>query len=203
MCAIRLGVFMLLLVCFCAGQTPVAGRSEKIWAVFHPVAAIKVKRISRNCNVLYSEVLHGKKLDTLENGGKMDAFRHVFYMAAFAQKILLHKLRKLGEAHERSNYRAFLKHKNEYGGLADSISSVMDLRNNDLGLALGCNYRSVTLTQLKELATDAVLSGKGVIIRRNSRGYPESCHGVPVDENDDRGKWNRERCLVRSDHVPG
>src|SRR3954462_1646423 len=82
---------------------------EKHWAFFHPFAALKVKRIYKLCLPHYEEVKSSGTLDAYRNGGKLDAFRHVFFMAAFSQRINTRKLRKLGIAHEKGNYSAFLK----------------------------------------------------------------------------------------------
>src|ERR1041384_6063170 len=111
-------IFLILLFTIATrmnGQINRIGRAEVGWAVIHPVAAIRVLRIHRACNQYYKKSVLRSRLDTVENGGKADAYRHVFFMSAFAQKIRIKKLRKLGEAHERTNYRQFVRGKMEQG----------------------------------------------------------------------------------------
>ncbi|MGZ4100232.1 MAG: DUF6973 domain-containing protein, partial [Bacteroidia bacterium] len=124
-----IGIMLLSLSCGAQKRS----KYEWCWAFSHPIAAIKVKHISKTCYAVYKHDLTiREQLDTFSNGGKLDAFRHVFFMAAFAQKVKTKKLRKLGIAHEKGNYQAFLHSKKEEGEIADSISTVMDLQNNEV-----------------------------------------------------------------------
>jgi hypothetical protein len=54
-------------------------------------------------------------------------------MALLTQNIGAKKALKLGIAHEKANFEFFLKKKNEYGELPDSMGSVMDVLNNQMG----------------------------------------------------------------------
>ena len=60
---------------------------EKSWAVFHPFTALKIKKELTIAMKVYAEVRSSKLLDTLENGGKLDAFRHTYTMAYLSRKI--------------------------------------------------------------------------------------------------------------------
>ena len=80
-------------------------------------------------------------------------------MAAFAQKIKIKKLKKLGIAHEKGNYRQFKKYQNEEGERPDSLSNVMDLKNNDLGLKIGSENKKISLADLKELVINEIKNG--------------------------------------------
>lgn len=143
------------------------------------------------------DTINKTRLDQFSIGGKLDAFRHTFYMAAFAQKVKPAKLRKLGEAHEKTNYRQFKKSKTENGEIPDSLSSVMDLKNNELGLSIGCSNRNADLLTLKEMVIANINSGAAFKMRRNHRGRYLTCDGNEIVLNGKR--WNIPKCLVASD----
>ena len=121
---------------------------EKCWAIGHPFAAVKVKKISKRCYKIYNKITTNKQLDTFSNGGTLDAFRHAFFMAAFAQKIKVKKLNKLGIAHEKGNYKQFLKNEYENNELPDSIATVMDLKNNALGFIIAQKHKTESLDKI-------------------------------------------------------
>ena len=80
-----------------AAQKVTLRRAEWLWAIGHPIAAIKVKKIKSSCDLIYTPSKTSSYLDKFETGGTLDAYRHVFYMAAFAQKVKIKKLKKLGK----------------------------------------------------------------------------------------------------------
>src|SRR4051812_7654223 len=90
---------LLSLSLHCLCQTANVSVYETRWAILHPFAALKVHKINRQALVIYNQPFLKTELDHFSNGGKLDAFRHVFFMACFAQKIKIKKLRKLGQAH--------------------------------------------------------------------------------------------------------
>jgi hypothetical protein len=199
----RAGILLLIVLLTgksLSGQINHIGRAEITWAIFHPVTAIRVLMIHRACNSFYGHNLLRSKLDTVENGGKADAYRHVFYMAAFAQKMRIKKLRKLGRAHEKTNYRQFMRGKKEQGEMPDSLSSIMDLRNNETGFAIGCNFRSLKLAELSEFVISAIDSGKALIRKRNKQGTWLNCDDTAISGSTTK-KWDRGGCLVRSDSM--
>lgn len=182
-----------------AAQEPRAGLYEWRWALFHPIAAIQVKLITKQCAVLCKESPVYPELDNFDNGGQADAFRHCFYMAAYSQKIKIRKLRKLGVAHEKSNHRQFLRSKYEEGELPDSLSSVMDLKNNELGFKTGSENKTLSLEALKRLCVQEIRSGKAVIVKRNKAGHYLDCKGKEIDLKIYLHQWNIPKCLVKSD----
>jgi hypothetical protein len=176
---------------------------ELRWAFFHPVAAIKVKCISKKCKKIYDEKVKSNDpaLDKFSYGGKLDAFRHVFYMAAFARKIKTKKLRKLGTAHEKADYKAFLKSKKEFGEMPDSVASEMDLNNNETGFKIGEKNKKMKLDQLQNAVLEAIKEGKAVIMKRNAQGKYLDCEGKIIELEKFAGKWRIPKCLVSSDFV--
>lgn len=169
---------------------------EKLWAFTHPFAALKVKRIYKQCIPYYEEVKKLNTLDAFENGGKLDAFRHAFFMAAFARKIKAKKLRKLGIAHEKGNYTCFLKGIKEDGELADSLSSVMDLKNNECGFKIGADNRKKNLNDLKDIVTEEIKKGETLYFKRNNSGQYLHCNNEIIDLENHRNKWFIPKCLI-------
>lgn len=173
-------------------------RYEKCWAFTHPCAALKVKKIYKRCAPIYEELKKNKTLDSFENGGKLDAFRHVFFMAAFDQKLKTKKLRKLGIAHEKGNYAHFLKNIKEDGELADSLSTVMDLQNNELGFRIGNCNKKTDLQNLKNLVIEAIKKGEAVYFKRNASGQYLNCAGEVIILENYQNKWFIPKCLVKT-----
>ncbi len=172
------------------------GSREKIWAFFHPITAMKMKKISKRCYTVYNNDSLKARLDKFENGGKLDAFRHVFFMASFAQKVGAKKLDRLGELHEKHNYKQFLKGDLEQGELPDSLSSVMDLYNNTIGIEIGRNNKKCSLNELKLICINAINNGKTVFMRRDKNGNYLDCNGRKVELIK---KWSLDKCLVSQD----
>lgn len=133
------------------------------------------------------------------NGGKLDAFRHAYWMISLTDGIGKRRALKLGKAHERGNYREFKKHRLEDAILPDSVSCLMDLKNNRVGAeSIGyCNmfngavdYQRIILNVLEE--------GRLSIIKKDKQGNYLYCDGTFIDTNEWKGKWNIPKCLVAS-----
>ncbi|MBC7694590.1 MAG: hypothetical protein H7141_04000 [Burkholderiales bacterium] len=168
------------------------------WAVFHPLAAIKIKVRLKKAMVIYHEVKNTKQLDNFESGGNLDAFRHSFTMAYLAQRIRIRKLRKLGTAHEKGNKRQFEKHKTEHGERADSLACEMDLRNNELGFFIGCNNRKLSKEELRNIIIGQIKSGNAWCLKRNNNNEYVTCDNNPVLMENFREKWFVPKCLTKS-----
>lgn len=169
---------------------------ERRWAFFHPCAALKVRKIYRECLPFYKELKKTNQPDTIENGGKLDAFRHIFFMAAFSRKVKIKKLRKLGIAHEKGNHFNFSSNVAEEGELADSLSNVMDLRNNELGFRLGREFETIDLQVLKKLVLESIKKGEAVYFKRNSDGKYLTCDGIEINLQEYKGQWFIPKCLI-------
>jgi hypothetical protein len=168
------------------------------WAVFHPFAACKTKHRLPEAVKIYEEVKLSGKLDGNESGGKLDAFRHVFSMAYLSQSIKIRKLRKLGIAHEKGNRRQFYKNRLEYGERPDSLSCVMDLRNNEVGFELGSHHKKLEKEELKKLVIDHILAGQAWYLKRNDKNEYVSCENEPVKPEKYCEKWFMPKCLVKT-----
>ncbi|MBA2611288.1 MAG: hypothetical protein H0U95_04900 [Bacteroidetes bacterium] len=181
---------------YAIGQKPF--KQELWWSAWHPVAALKVKKIHKKAMILFKNDDNKLLLDNYTNGGKLDAFRHVFFMAAFSQKINIKKLRKLGIAHEKGNYHQFLKQTKENDEAPDSLSNVMDLTNNELGFKIGSENKKKTLEELKQEVIKEIKEGKAVIMKRQQNGKYVDCNNKIIDAGIYKGKWFVPKCLVSS-----
>lgn len=190
---------VLLLLLYNPVQASGPSRYEIAWALAHPFAALKVKAITKKCMALNSQVLISGQLDRFHNGGKADAYRHVFCMAAYAQKIPVKKLRRLGAAHEKGNYLQFKRSRLEEGELADSLSCVMDLRNNELGFNTGKAAKDLTLAELSDRVLEKINTGQAVIMKRDEAGNYLDCQGKKIDPSLRGKSWSVPKCLVASD----
>lgn len=192
---------IVLITCFVSAfsqKLNSRSRYEKRWALLHPFAALKVKKIYKKCMPYYEEAKSNNTLDVFENGGKLDCYRHVFFMAAFSRNIKVKKLRKLGYAHEKGNYSNFLKGTLEEGELADSLSCAMDLKNNEFGFYIGTTLQLKTLKELSELTIERIKGGEAVYMKRNAAGQYLTCGNEIIDLADYKTKWFIPKCIIKT-----
>ncbi|MDF2437234.1 MAG: hypothetical protein K0Q95_1610 [Bacteroidota bacterium] len=174
--------------------------SEKCWVIFHPFVA---KKAMKKTSMVLSDVDSVKNTGTIGtdmNGGKLDAFRHAYWMATLTNSIGKHKSLKLGKAHEKGNYRTFKKHKLEDSILPDSVSCEMDLMNNKVGADLvGEKKRFGEKKDIQNIVLESLKTGKLSIIKKDKGGNYLYCDGTFIDTNVWGGKWNIPKCLISSD----
>lgn len=196
----------LLLTFFALGSVRVSAQKtffniskyERRWALFHPFAACRIKKHQKEMYAVYKEVRGSNLLDAYASGGRLDAFRHVFAMAYFVRFVKPHKLRQLGRAHERGNYLHYRKGILEEGELPDSIATVMDLRNNEIGISLGCENGNLTIGELKLKVIEKIKDGGAFILLRDSAGRYLDCERCVIEAEELKGAWRTPRCLVAS-----
>lgn len=176
------------------------GRYEIFWAIKHPFIAKKAFKITKKAKQIAINHITDPDLDGDYNGGQVDAFRHALWMAMLVQEISPKAAKSLGIAHEKTNYRYYLKHKNEDGSLPDEISTKMDLLNNEVGLELGQIYMGASTDTLIQVVKVAIREGKCWIIKKNSLGdfLDENDNIIPISEI--KGKWRNRKVLVPSNY---
>lgn len=192
------GGFLLLLVlfpCYAFTQHQIS-KYEKMWAVAHPIAAFKIKKKLPHAMSIYHEVRKSKILDTLENGGKLDAFRHTYTMAFLSKSIKVSKLRKLGVAHEKGNKWQYFKKELEFGERPDSLSCDMDLKNNELGFEIGTQNPQMIEEELKTTVIKVIQEGKAWYLKRNENYQYVDCEGKTLNLLDYSAKWAIPKCLI-------
>ncbi len=176
-------------------------RPEKTWVLTHPFVLKKTFTITGNAVAETEKVLKARLLDQEISGGRVDAFRHAYWMALLGRKIGARKAEKLGIAHEKGNRLDFYKHRLEEGVLPDSISTVMDLFNNKVGLSIGSENKEMHDSILKTIVIKEINKGRMKIIAKNTTGDFVDCQGNPLPANQLSGKWNNNKCLVNSDYL--
>jgi hypothetical protein len=176
-------------------QFKAISRPEKCWVVFHPFSASKALLISELARDESRQVIKEKFLHGNGNSGQVDAFRHVFWMAKLTKDIGWRRAKQLGLAHERGNYIAYKKHKNEDGDIPDNRSSEMDLFNNNIGIEIG---KITALESIKLRVIESILLGKCKILKKNDKGDFLDVDGNVLSDEILTGTWENKKCLVWS-----
>jgi len=177
-------------------------RPEKIWVITHPFISKKCSIVSKRATEVANQVKKSNRLDTLSNGGQLDAFRHSFWMASLSQKIKSRKARKLGEAHEKGNFIDFKKRKLEEGIIPDRPSCEMDLWNNEQGIKIGKTYCRAIEEELISKVIEWIRAGEMRIIKRNGRGEFVDEKGNVLQPAQLKGVWEIPKVLVPSNYNP-
>lgn len=197
---------ILLLILFCGFQCIVAqssfrklSRPEKCWVIFHPKKAKKALKITKEVQVVVDSIKKSGVIGTDNNGGKLDAFKHAYWMTSVALEIGNKQALKLGRAHEKGNYLQFKKNQFEDMVLPDSVSSEMDLRNNEAGVnSIGRCHFPITPKELQEHILMLLKSDELYIIKKDEDGNFLTCKDETIiDLTKWKGKWGNPKCLVR------
>lgn len=195
----RLLVFGLL--CWCStgqGQSlyhqyKKLSRPEKWWIITHLFSAAKAWQATVQTRTVVEQCLAHGVPDTIRNGGKIDAFRHAYWMASVSRKIGEKRARKLGLAHEKGNYLTFKKGKMDDGALPDSLSGVMDLFNNEAGLTIARAYNGANDDFIGTTILNSIERGQLKMLKHRPDGTLTDCTGNPVPT---LPVWNRPYCLI-------
>jgi len=170
---------------------------ERWWVLGHLHVAIPALKITKEAIFTTDSMLKNSALDQFSRGGRIDAFRHIYWMARLSQRIGEKKTRSLGVAHEKGNYKSFLKGKEEDLELPDSVSGVMDLHNNEIGIFIGKSVNHLSMQLVKEDVIKCIHKGDAVILKRNRLGQLITCEGEIVEMKD---VWLLPLCLVNSNY---
>jgi len=172
---------------------------EKCWVLCHPFKARKAQVITKRVQFVVDSIKKTGTIGADENGGKLDAFKHTFWMTSLALKIGKKQSIKLGKAHEKGNYLQFKRHTLEDSILPDSISSEMDYRNNEIGTNsfFGKCHFKITETEIVETVLRKLKSGGLFIIKKDSSGNYLDCNGAIIDMELWLGKWGIPKCLIQ------
>ncbi len=172
-------------------KVKLSGR-EIIWATTHPFIALKVQRLTKRA-LFITDSLEKAGVLADGSGGQLDAFKHSFWMALLAQNINGNKARKLGDIHEKVNYRQFKRGRANQ----DSTASLMDLKNNDIGIIIGKQYSDLSEKKLAEEIIKQIKNGLLFITSKDKDGNYLNCRGekIPIEKTN---KWNKGRCLKPS-----
>ncbi|WP_237587547.1 DUF6973 domain-containing protein [Polaribacter sargassicola] len=170
----------------------------KTWVIFHPFKAKRALQISNEAKKVADSIAKTNLLDGDISGGRVDAFRHAFWMASLQQKLGKRAALSLGKAYEKDNYKTYKKKKLEEGVLPDKISSEMDLYNNNQGIKLSAKGNIVSKNNLIFTVVKAIRAGKMKIIKKDEKGNFLTCTGQLITKDSLKGKWENNKCLVLS-----
>jgi hypothetical protein len=172
---------------------------EKWWAVRHPLVAGKTYQLTKLSLSVTDSIGKNGLLDNNINGGRLDAFKHSFWMATLAQNIHWKKAKNLGLAHEKGNYKSYNKalKKGSTDG-HDQAGTDMDLWNNEKGIAIGLACFNCNRDALVKAVNDSIQTGCMRIIRMNPKSEFLDKDGQVIPEKEYLGKWINEKCLVPS-----
>jgi len=172
--------------------------AEKKWAIGHLFIAKKAWVITERCRFVTDSLGKLEIPDRDPSGGKLDAFRHTFWMATLSEKIGVRKSLSLGRAHEQGNYRDFKRNRFEEGDIPDKTASDMDLFNNKIGVGIGMALKGTNEKIVIDSILRAMTKGSMRVILKDTLG--RSCDSAfqPIPENTFKGKWITPRLLVPS-----
>jgi len=200
-------IFYILIVVFVSSCSPTLRKSfskvsspEKTWTFFHPFKAKRAFFISLEAEKVKDSIKKDKIIGTDNNGGKLDAFKHSYWMARLTQGIGRRASCSLGKAHEKGNYKSFIKRKLEDGYLPDKPSSDMDLFNNQVGISVGNNSKTTPQKLLIEMLLDSIKQGRMRILLKDKKGNFLDCQQKIIPLDSLKYKWNTKKCLVTSDN---
>ena len=195
--------FLLLASCSSTIKTSYGKLSsaEKTWVVFHGFKAKKAYDISLEAEGVTDSIKKKRIIGTDISGGKLDAFKHSYWMARLTQDIGKRSAYSLGKAHEKGNYQTFKKRQLEDGFLPDKPSTEMDLFNNRVGITIGIQKNITSKNKLIQTVLDSIIKGKMRILLKDSSGKFLNCDKKRIPLDSLKHKWNTEKCLVPSDRM--
>ncbi len=173
-------------------------RPEKCWVLTHPFIANKARKITEHVRTITNEISKSTELDGDPDGGQVDAFRHSYWMACLSKKMRAKKALRLGRAHEKGNYLAFKKSEYEESSIPDSMASIMDLFNNQLGIEIAQKNKDADLDSLQTLLIQAIRNGDARMILKNENKEFLDCDRNLLKMTDYKGQWNIPKCLIPS-----
>ncbi|PID69729.1 MAG: hypothetical protein CR989_00250 [Flavobacteriales bacterium] len=171
-------------------------KPEKKWVIFHPFKAKKAAFLSNAALEVTDSIKQLGLIGKDKNGGRLDAFKHGFWMARLSQKIGKKAALRLGKAHEKGNYLDFKNGALEDGQLPDKPSSDMDLYNNNVGVTLGNKYKSYTKKKTVFLLLSALSNGKLKMLKKDDKSNFLTCDGKIIPPDSLLGKWENKKCLT-------
>ncbi len=173
---------------------------EKWWAVFHPFIVKKAFTLTKDVLKATDSIQRSDVLDGDISGGQVDAFKHSYWMALLVQHIRWQKAWKLGKAHEKGNFKSFKRSlRHDLENHHDKASSEMDLWNDKEGIKTGLRNLESEEMVLQSVIIHSILKGKMRIIKKNKKGLFLDAQGNIIPQNELKGKWENDKCLVPSD----
>ena len=202
----RKAIFLILLLIPLLGKTQKGtlksflhlSSAEKRWTIVHPFVAMKAWRITQRTRFVTDSLFRIGIPDRDPSGGKLDAFRHTFWMASLSESIGVRKSLSLGRAHEKGNYRDFKRKRFEEGDIPDKAATDMDLFNNKIGTEIGIALKRTNEKYVVDSILKAISNGKMRVVFKDTLGRSCDSSFIPIPEKEMQGRWNTPRILVPS-----
>jgi len=175
--------------------------SERVWVTFHAFKAKNAYLISLEAEKVTDSIKEENSIGVDISGGKLDAFKHSYWMARLTQDLGKNAANSLGEAHEKGNYETYQKRKLEDGFLPDKPSSDMDLFNNQIGIKVGAAFKKAPKKVLIQKLLDSLEKGKLRILSKDKLGNFLDCQHKKIPLDSLKNKWDTKKCLVPSDQI--
>ena len=173
-------------------------KPEKSWVLFHPFKARAAYTISKESEHIKDSMKVIGSIGSDNNGGRLDAFKHTYWMARLTQRIGKGAALRLGKAHEKGNYQTYLRRRFEDRQAPDKPSTEMDLYNNNVGISIGRFRKKASKDTLIRTILDSLNRGTLRIVAKDSIGNFLDCSRKIIPPDSLRGKWNTKKCLVPS-----
>ena len=195
-------ILMLLMPFVLHGQGKTSGffslgAAEKWWGITHPFRAGRAFTAMQETRQRVDSLFTAGVFEQWIHGGRLDAYRHTYWMAITGSRIGIRAARKLGKAHERANYRDYLKGKTEEGILADATATEMDLHNNEAGLSLAEAYRSGQGSDVHKNIEELMQKGRLRMLKMDEKGNLLDCEGrICTRVTNTKNDWKLPICLI-------
>lgn len=152
---------------------------DKIWVMKNYSSIKKAYKISLDVLKTMDSLNKQNFLGGNTEGGKFDAFRHIYWTYSLTKEIGEEKTRRVGEIYE--NYNRYIFNNIAYSGY-DSVSMTMDLFNNDIGIEL--EKSKIADSLIFNEITNIILSGKAKIVKKNTleQSLDENDNVIPEEE---------------------
>lgn len=170
---------------------------DKIWVMKNYSSIKKAYKISLDVLKTMDSLNRENFLGGNTEGGKFDAFRHIYWTYSLTKGIGEEKTRRVGEIYE--NYNRYIFNNNNYSDY-DSVSMAMDLFNNEIGIEL--EKSKIADSLIFNEITNIIFSGKAKIVKKNTleQSLDENDNVIPEEEW--KKKWINNRKLVNSNYKP-
>ena len=195
-------IFLFIVLASCSPKLKQSfaklSKPERTWVAFHAFKAKRAYQISLEAEKITDSIKKKNTIGVDISGGKLDAFKHSYWMARLTQGIGKHSTYSLGKAHEKGNYQTYKKRKLEDGLLPDKAATDMDLFNNHVGITIGMHKNIKSKNNLIQTVLDSVKEGKMRVLLKDSLGNFLDCQQKRIPLDSLKHKWNTKKCLVPS-----
>jgi len=198
-------IFVFIILSGCSSKLKQSfsklSKPERVWVTFHAFKAKNAYLISLEAEKVTDSIKEENSIGVDISGGKLDAFKHSYWMARLTQDLGKNAANSLGEAHEKGNYETYQKRKLEDGFLPDKPSSDMDLFNNQIGIKVGAAFKKAPKKVLIQKLLDSLEKGKLRILSKDKLGNFLDCQHKKIPLDSLKNKWDTKKCLVPSDQI--